>query len=60
MREPSVVRVSNRCSPSVTTSATTPASRREASMRMPDTSNVPPTMFPGSDRKSAPNHQNTE
>ena len=29
-------------------------------MRMPKMSKVPPTMFSGSDRKLAPNHQNTE
>ena len=58
--EPSEVRVSNRCRPRVTISATMPASSREASMRRPKMSNVPPTRLFGSDRKFAPNHQNTE
>ena len=58
--DPSDVRVRSRCRPSVTSSATAPASRREASMRRPNIAKVPPTMFCGSDRKFAPNHQNTE
>ncbi len=56
--EPSEVRVSRKCRPPVTISATTPASSRDASILMPNTSNVPPTMFSGSDRKLAPNYQN--
>jgi len=58
--DPSEVRVRSRCKPSVTRSATTPASRREAWIRKPMTSNVPPTRFSGNDRKFAPNHQKTE
>src|SRR5436190_1300136 len=58
--DPSEVRVSRRCRPSVTSNATPPANSREAWMRKPNTSKVPPTMFSGNVRKLAPNHQNAE